>query len=73
MFLLYKVQNTAILKSDNGRTTPSSILWGIAKTLDMFVSLQVFGNTFTDNTCSYTMDDINLSHIIKQGLVDKDI
>ncbi|CIW01656.1 Uncharacterised protein [Streptococcus pneumoniae] len=39
----------------------------------MFVSLQVFGNSFTDDSCSDTMDDINLSHIVKQGLVDEGI
>ena len=51
-------------KSHNGCATAASILWSIAKTLDMLVSLQVFGDSLTNDTCSDTMDDVDLRHIV---------
>ena len=52
---------------------PPAFLWSIAKTLDMLVSLQVFGDALTDDSCSDTMNDVYLRHVIEQGLVDKGV
>ena len=60
-------------KRDNGCAASTCILWGIFKTFDMFVAAEILGHPFTDNSRPDPMDDIDLCHIVEQGLIDKAI
>ena len=60
-------------KRDNGCATSTRILGGIFKTFDMFVATEVLGHPFTDNSRPDPVDDIDLGHVVEQGLIDKAI
>ena len=50
---------------------PPAFWGGVFKTFDVFVAAEVLGHPFTDNTRPDPVDDIDLGHVVEQGLIDK--
>ena len=44
---------------------------GVAKFLDISVAAQVLGDGLADDTCTDAMNDVDLGHVVEQGLIDK--